>query len=214
MKIDVSGRIVIPMSIGDKSFNMLIDTGGFASMLTRSTVTTLNLTPQQATIAEMGFGGFYYDKYVEAKDIALGDLKAPSLKFLVHEDFADMGGILAPDILRGYDLDFDFANSSFSLFHPGDCQGRHVWWTKEPYAVIEFNLDKDGHIVLPVQLDGKEITAIVDTGAATSVLELETAERLLDFDDKNPKLEKTPANTHTDTSTDIRSSSFRLAEWS
>ncbi len=190
MKIDVSGRIDVPMAIGGKTFNMLIDTGGFASMLMESTVKSLDLrTHEVGNLRVTGFGGYFYNRFVEADDITLGELKQPSLKFLVHGDMADVGGILSPDILRNFDLDFDFANSRLTLFRPGDCEGQHVWWTKDPYSVVSFTTDRSQHIIVPVTLDGKQIDAMFDTGASTSVLDLETAESLFGFDEKDARVE-------------------------
>ncbi len=201
MSIDLTGRINVPMTVGGKELNMLIDTGAVLTELTQSTVDTLGLHPEllNQRVVIKGIGGYRIDHFVNARDIVFGGLKAFKMPFLVQPDDAqmtrDVDGILGPDILRAYDDDFDFADSMFSLFDAVDCEGNHVWWTNDPHAEIPFTIDDTGHIIVAVQLDGKTIKAILDTGASTSMLDLDHAEDEFGFDDKNPKLERRPADT-------------------
>ncbi len=200
MSIDVTGRINVPMTVGGKMLNMLIDTGGVDSMLTQSSADALTLTPLLLTGGRVtGVGGYHVTHYVRAKDIEFGGLKAETMPFLVQPDgeqmTSDVDGILGPDILRAYDDDFDFAASKFSLFHADHCEGNHVWWTNGPHAEIPFSIDSAGHIMIPVQLDGQTIRAMFDTGASTTLLDLDLAESLFNIDEKDPKLENRPGNT-------------------
>ena len=201
MSIDVTGRINVPMTVAGKELNMLIDTGAILTELTQSTVDTLGLHPQllNQRIEFRGVGGYRIDHFVNAPDIVFGGLKAYKMPFLVQPDDAqmtrDVDGILGPDILRAYDDDFDFANSMFSLFDAVECEGNHVWWTNDPHAEIPFTIDATGHIMIDVNLDGKTIKAVLDTGASNSMLDLDIAQDKFAFDDKDPKLEKRPAGT-------------------
>jgi predicted aspartyl protease len=102
----------------------------------------------------------------------------------------DIQGLLAPDIMRAYDDDFDFANMKFSLFQPSHCDQPLVYWTHDDFSEIPFKVDQVGHIQFPVTLDGQEISVLLDTGASVSVLDLETAERLFNFEENDPRLTK------------------------
>jgi hypothetical protein len=55
--------------------------------------------------------------------------------------------------------------------------------------VILFDLDENGHILLPVNVDGVPMTAILDTGAPTSVMFLDAAERSFGLTEKLLKAE-------------------------
>jgi predicted aspartyl protease len=100
----------------------------------------------------------------------------------------DLGGTIAPNILSHYDADFDFANAKFRLFSQDHCEGKVVYWTTDVPSKIAIIIDRVGHIEVPVQIDGKEIKALIDTGSSRSMLSLETARNLFGLDEKDPRL--------------------------
>jgi predicted aspartyl protease len=196
MAMDPGGRVNVPIAIDGQNVNLLIDTGGYASMLSRATVDKLGFTP----IAVDGrlatfYGGKIVDKYVRIHDAVLGGLKASSLIFFVMPDGVlseGLGGILSPDIMRAYDVDFDFANSRFNLFSKDHCEGRVVYWTTHGFGSVKFEFDGSDHIVLPIFLDGKEVRAAIDTGAEESVASLEKVEMNSGVDEKSPGFKALP----------------------
>jgi len=196
MTMDPGGRINVPITIGGKTVTLLVDTGGFESGLTRSTVDALGMTPKQTPepIARM-YGGAVIDHFVFTHDDVLGGLKASNLAFLVFPDDASLsgaGGTLAPDILKNYDADFDFANSTLNLFSKDHCEGRVVYWTQSGYGKIPFELTDDGHIAFTLLLDGKEVRAVLDTGARGSVASFERIEMDFGLDAKSAGMKVLP----------------------
>ncbi|MBS0469764.1 MAG: aspartyl protease family protein [Proteobacteria bacterium] len=192
MALDAANGVDIPMQIAGKPVNLLVDTGGVYSMLTEAAVADFGLKKQlfNTSISFRMFGGKRIDRFVVAHDIELGGLKASSFNFLVMPDGyleKDVGGTLAPDILRAYDVDFDFGNSTFKLFSQDHCEGKVVYWTTG-YSVIPFTLDEYGHIRLEVTVDGKLVHADLDTGSTLSSMSLELAESLFGFDTASPDL--------------------------
>jgi predicted aspartyl protease len=185
--------VSVPMTVSGRRVNLLIDTGGVYSMLTEDVVSSLGLEKFRIdTIDITMWGGANIHHYVTAKNIELGGLKAPEMSFLVMPNGhagPDIGGMLSPDVLRAYDDDFDFANDRFSLFRPENCDGKKVYWAKD-WSEIGFNIDDNGHVRLPVALDGHDLKFTLDSGANRSVLSLEYAESLFGFDDKSPLLER------------------------
>lgn len=200
VKLDMSttrdGHVSVPMTIGDKTVRMLVDTGGVVSMLTPPVVSELDLSPQIIPLSRLRqYGGFVIDHYVTAHDVSLGGLKTSKLDLLVmpeHGYAPDIGGLLAPDIMRRYDVDFDFANATLSLFSQDHCEGRVVYWTHDPYGVVDISLNEFGQMTVPVMLDGKEIRAAIDTGAYHSAASLETIQDEFGIDDKNADLRLIP----------------------
>ncbi|MEI9988780.1 MAG: retropepsin-like aspartic protease [Rhizomicrobium sp.] len=193
MGIDAGGRMTVPMTVGGQTVNMLVDTGGLNTMLSESVVSSLGLHKTRILNARITiYGGTPVDYFTEAHDISFGGLKAKSMDFLVLPEERAMGGIggmLAPDILRAYDDDFDFANGKFTLFSPDHCEGKVVYWTKNPVAAkIEIAIDSSGHIKLPVTIDGHVVHLTFDTGADDTTISLDQAESLFGFDVKSPDL--------------------------
>jgi len=185
-----SGIVFVSSQIGEKLVNLLIDTGGSRSMLKKSTIDTLSL-PAQAVVGKRTFviGGTFIESYVTAHDIKLGDIKTAQMDFLVIPDSRvppGIDGTLAPDMLRAYDAEFDFAGDKFNLYLQNSCMP--VEWTTTPHVEIPFKLDGDGHITLTVQLDGKDVSTSLDTGSSLSILRLESAEATFGFDDRSPLL--------------------------
>jgi len=193
MSTDASGRVTVPMTVNGQTFNMLVDTGGSLSTVTRSVVSTLNLK-QEASSGAYGiyYGGEVIDHYVIVHDATFGGQAIPELRFFVMKDqrvgLADENGTLAPDFLRWFDVDFDFANAKFTLFRQDHCEGQVNYWTRLIPARVEIRLDSNTHLVVPLQLDGKSIDADIDTGAANSTGSLEAFENAFDTDENNKDL--------------------------
>jgi predicted aspartyl protease len=200
MSINASSHITVPLTIAGRDLTVAIDTGGVDSMINQSVVDQLGLHSEIFTNVRVEmFGGRRIDHIATAHDIVFGGLKAHTMPFLVMPDAGlagDIQGILGPDILRAYDDDFDFANMTFALFQPSHCEGSLVYWTRDDHSEIPFKVDFTGHIQFPVTLDGQEISVLLDTGAESSMIDLETAERLFGFDANDPRLTKLGPTPH------------------
>jgi predicted aspartyl protease len=196
--IDAAGGVYVPITISGQSVNLLIDTGGIFTMLTEQSVQRLGLSKHNTFgSGEEMFGGRKIEFYVDTNDVNLGGLKADHMPMQVIPDgflSGEIGGTLAPNILRHYDVDFDFADAKFNLFAQDHCPGKVVYWTARPPAVIDIGIDRDGHIDLPVEIDGKQVRAALDTGSSRSLMSLELAKSLFDIDGKDPKLTPVKGN--------------------
>ncbi|HSS15028.1 MAG TPA: retropepsin-like aspartic protease, partial [Rhizomicrobium sp.] len=85
-------------------------------------------------------------------------------------------GTLAPDLLRNFDVDFDFAAMTMNLFRPHACDGKAVYWTQN-YIALPMEITKSGHTRVNVNLDGESMDAILDSGASYSVMTFGSARR-------------------------------------
>jgi len=191
MSFDDAGGAVVPMKIGAEEVELLVDTAGAGSMLTATAAARLGLETHHINSAEFKmFGGVNIDRYVTAHDIVIGNLKAANYEFQILPDGVLNGadGTLAPDILLAFDNDFDFANARLNLIAADHCPGEVVYWTKSPFAELHFRLDEQRHIELHVELDGRSVLAVLDTGATQSDMSLDSAQALFGLSDENPDL--------------------------
>jgi predicted aspartyl protease len=212
MSTDASGSVLVPMKFGGKTVQMIVDTGGIFTSVSEETVGLLGLqsrkivgTPYdrvgampQHYVTQM-WGGSLVDRIVTINDIELGAIKADEREFYVIPagQLPDGdGGLLAPDILRAFDLDFDFANATLSLFSQDHCNGHVVYWTEGPVARVPVTINKYGHMVVPVQLDGKTILAAVDMGADRTTMSWEGTRHLFNLSDDDPRLKKVSTAEH------------------
>ena len=153
-----SGHVTVPASINGKDVTLGIDTGGPFSSLTLG--------------AASGIGNVGH-----RDDLRLGEHELNRVYMAWMESFPGVQGLIAPDILSRYDVEFDFGGNRFRLFKPNPCANHAVPWT-DSYSVIPFALTDDGHVRVPVTLDGQNTYAILDTGAPISILSMQDASRM------------------------------------
>jgi predicted aspartyl protease len=180
MKVADDGRIYVPVKLNDAKKSMLLDTGGFWSELTKQTADELRLPTRHIRYELVGVGGDTTSVTTRASFL-LGNLRADATDFMVipdatgfATDISDVAGLLAPNLFHSYDLDIDFSAMKLSLYSQQHCDGKAVRWPGG-MAVLPMQLDSSDHIQIPVQLDGQSLTAILDTGATRSVLDVELA---------------------------------------
>lgn len=176
-----TGHVVIPASANGKALMLGIDTGGFGSSLTKAGVERLGVGALD--VARLGAvipaqGGLWVSGgSVRLDRFRIGDLEMDRIFLPEMMAFPGVDGLIGPDILNKYDAEFDFAAKAFRLFKPHPCAKRAVTWTGA-YTAIDFTLTRDGHVRVPVTLDGRNTDAILDTGAGVSVLSMEDAKSM------------------------------------
>jgi predicted aspartyl protease len=186
----MGGRPTVPASVEGKSIQMLVDTGGAFSELSFPLVLSLKL---QAKFVESrkiyAFGGNQEGLYVVSHAFALGTLTSSKQEFVISSySVRGIDGSLAPDILRAFDVDFDFGHGKFNLISQKHCEGRVAYWSDEA-ARIPISIDAQGHIRFTLMVDGKTFSAILDTGATKSTLSLEDAESAFGFVRDDPAIQ-------------------------
>jgi len=198
-----SNMPMIDAMIGDKRVGLLVDTGGGMSSLTKRAVQELNLQTGQyvnsdGTILTLkDVKGQTEALQVRLPSITLGTIRQEGVYFMVLPGEADsgpsmenFGGILGTDVLRNVDVELDFAAGKIHLIAPNQCGGNVVHWQASAVAVVPITLDRFGQITFRMQLDGRRVTAMLDTGASNTVLNLDTARRTFRIDVNGPDVEK------------------------
>jgi predicted aspartyl protease len=198
-----SNMPMIDAMIGDKRVGLLVDTGGGMSSLTKRAVRELNLQTGQyvnsdGTILTLkDVKGQTEALQVRLPSITLGTIRQEGVYFMVlpGEDnggpsVEDFGGLLGTDVLRNVDVELDFAADKMHLIAPNQCSGNVVHWQAPAVAVVPITLDRFGQLTFRMQLDGRRVTAMLDTGASYTVLNLDTARRTFRINVDGPDVEK------------------------
>jgi len=201
IKMLPSGRPGIDVMIGDTPETFLVDTGGVISMLTPRTVRELKLPTTRARDRTLltGVNGASTDQMVQLPSITIGNLNQKGPYFYLSpgkDDPTDTGmpefaGIIAPEFLQHFDADFDFGGMKLNLISPDHCAGKVQYWQAPATAIVPMTMDSAGHIKFPMTLDGKRVNALMDTGASTTVLNLNVARQAFNVDVNAPDVEKT-----------------------
>jgi predicted aspartyl protease len=195
LDLDTSGdgTVTVPVSIENHPARLMVDTGAAFSTVDESFARSVGMEPR--AISNGGFlmlgGGIPLWQTATTRSLRLGRLVGLRFTFIVAPSEVlspEMMGMLGPDVMGAYDVEIDFAGGKFNIFSQDHCPGQVVYWTHDAFAQVPMKLDADRHITIPVMLDGKQLTAIADTGAARSFMSLEVAKEIFGLDEKNPAL--------------------------
>jgi len=188
------GMISLPGAVDGHGGNFLVDTGGLAGVLGWGTAKQLAGPIQRSNVSGVYTGGTRLDFGIFADRFELGPLSFPKVWFLIAPDRmmdSNLIGELQPHAIADVDFEIDFLKGKFNLFGASTCPGHDVYWTRDAYALVPMDVDRDGHISVQAVLDGKQVSALVDTGAQNSTMSLATAEHVFGIKAGNPGLKST-----------------------
>lgn len=176
MMVTESGRITVPMTFGGVTVDMLVDTGSPGTGLSQEMAEKIGLDIHHTMAGRAFYGGRRVTETTVAHNVALDSLKMDTFPVGIMPDELDPGaeGLLGQDIMSAYDLDFDFAGGKLNFYSTDHCEGRVVYWTDTPVAVIPFMRDGADHVLVKVALDGKEFWGALDTGNPRTVADWNT----------------------------------------
>jgi hypothetical protein len=113
----------------------------------------------------------------------IGNAKSDGVKFMVRRapgpmnpNDANLVGVLGPDILQNYDVDMDFVAQKLQLISPDHCEGKGLYWTAPAVGAVPLRRAQDGKAVIFVNLDGKHLEAVINTGQVNTTMNLDIAE--------------------------------------
>jgi predicted aspartyl protease len=188
------GRFTVPVQLDGEPLNLMVDTGGAVVTLTNDKAYSLGLPVLQANSELRGVAGARFSGLTIVDSFSLGRLQGKNIPFYVDSALpAGADGTLSPDIMRHYDVDVDPAHGTISLFSPEHCPGQVVYWTKGGYIALPMSVVSNGHIEIPVVVDGKKFKAILDTGAVGSIISLDAA-KALGITENSPELKPVTDN--------------------
>jgi predicted aspartyl protease len=85
-----------------------------------------------------------------------------------------LDGVLGADTPSSFDIDLDLPGRRMTLYQGQSCAAASPAWA-QPYVRIAAGRSPSNRLYFPVQLDGRRISALFDTGAQFSVLSTRTA---------------------------------------
>jgi predicted aspartyl protease len=183
MSMEPGGNVDVPVLINDRPVRLTVDTGALISIISSSVADELQLERKRLPGEFMLLGGVKSQGLAIASTLKIGHMTGKDMELVVlpASAFIDFGyeGLLGPDILSQFDVEFDYAHAKLNFFSQDHCDGKVVYWAKNStYARIPFTFRDKLHISLPVTLDGKTLSAAIDTGAERSIMPLKVAQSL------------------------------------
>jgi hypothetical protein len=117
-------------------------------------------------------------RVVTVADFTLQAMQNKNVDFFVTPvSSPGVDGVFNMDLFRRFDIDLNFAARSFNTFSKDHCKGQILYWGAPGVAALPF-FTRDNRIVTHLLLDGKDVTAVIDTASPVSALRFETATRL------------------------------------
>jgi predicted aspartyl protease len=190
METQPDGTFAVPVALNGRNVNLLVDTGSQTSSVSSETAREFGLGIRNIGRVGQFFNGIIIYQSATIDSYKLGESTSKDGgDFIVLPDGMiepSVYGMLGPDILQHYDIEFDFLRGKFNLFQPAICDSDVVYWTKDAHAELPVKFDGAHHIVTTVVLDGKPMTVIVDSGSSHSFMSWTTAKQVFGEDGKNP----------------------------
>jgi predicted aspartyl protease len=179
-------HVLIPVMVNGKTLNFIVDTGGYATAISKKAAAALSMRKHGIHLNRIeDVGGKDADSYVVADTFQMGHERAKNFELMVASLADGEDGILAPDLLRNFDVELDFGGMTMTLFRHHPCSDWAVYWT-QAFIALPITVTNNGHMRVTVTLDGQEMRAILDTGAPMSLLSFERAGHFFDLDEKSP----------------------------
>jgi tetratricopeptide (TPR) repeat protein len=180
-------RPLLPAKINGEAATFMIDSGAFFSMITPANAARYRLprSPLPFGMFVSGATGGAFAQVGTVETFTLAETDLHHLEFIVTGGEIGEGaaGVIGQNVLGSYDVDYDLAHGKVGLIHPEGCSATNLayWAGDKPYSVIPMeDMDRSQkvhHTLAVVYLNGVRLTALLDTGAATSVISERAAAR-------------------------------------
>jgi len=164
---------------------MLVDTGAFDTSLTMNAVVKRDLVMHMTGRYVEGVSGSSRLYAARIGEFAIGPVKSKRNRldlYVIGETAFTPAydAIVGAPFLLQADLEFDLRAKHMKFFRPQNCSDTPLnYWKEDTVAVpFEFTRSTSPNPHLKVLVNGKEMDAIIDTGAGRSALTLRAAKRL------------------------------------
>lgn len=188
MITETDGAITVPAKLNGKPFIMEVDTGSPYTSIKSETAEELGL-PLELTLGSIFMNNVRSNEMANLNSLALGKMEI-AWPVLVTPNFIRpwQAGLLGQDVIRSFDIEFDYYHSKLNLFLHNTCTTDAAYWTHGSVAVVPFEVNRDSHITVDAILDGKKVTALIDTGSESSSMSIDSAQDIFDIRDNDPRL--------------------------
>src|ERR1700744_3380768 len=176
----VDGKMVVALQVNDHPLHFIVDTGAVFSGIDRDVAKSIGLGrgPLGFSFDLTDTGGGKIKSISRIDDIKFGTLKSGSLTLVSVALPKGEDGILAPDLLRNFDVEIDPAHQVINLFKPHSCSDHVVYWTND-FAKLPITRTALDQIKVPVSIDGVPTQALLDTGVAHTLIGTGATEAVL-----------------------------------
>jgi predicted aspartyl protease/tetratricopeptide (TPR) repeat protein len=185
LSVDMAGeRATTMVKINGVDTRFILDTGAFFNVMSAANASSLGLKlrPAPFDLRMTGVGGSANVQITHVKEFGILNATLKNIDFIVGG--TDTGyGLLGANLLDAADLELDLAHGKLTLFSAEHCSKKVLaYWVKDGHyevADIESVGSRgDRRTFLKVTINGRQVRAVLDSGAAATVLSRPAAERV------------------------------------
>jgi len=169
---------VIEGAINGNKVGVLLDTGAYASLLTKSAAEKLGLYASSTAEVLMGVGGESRMLIARIDELRIGAAIRKDIRVRVggERPLAGVDFILGDDFFKELDVEFDYAKGVVRLFQALDCKSVPLaYWDSN---ALQLPMENEDRIVVPVKVNGRAARAMLDSGASASLVDLSLAAKV------------------------------------
>jgi len=174
-------KIIVQGNLNGQPVRMMLDTGSEISVIEPNTAESLGGVYNRERLFQFGGVNGRLDAQhpYKLKTIQIGPLHWFDFEIAVarvaraeKQNAPDaVAGIIGNDLLKWYDVELDFQRGEMTFYQTPKCKGDFVPWEK-PYEVMRSPLNRRKFFIVPVELNGRTLRALVDTGAGNTRVDL------------------------------------------
>jgi predicted aspartyl protease len=164
---------------------LILDTGATGMALTENALQRFDLkTDQQHVFTSHGIGGQSQAFAGKLHDFEIDGLHVPDHPVSVLPNTSQISkqrtidGLFGVSILSVFEVDLDFPHRAVTLYAGRICPNTIVPPWRVPYEMVDASKSAKGRFIIPVELDGRPINALIDTGAEASIVASDVAAAL------------------------------------
>jgi predicted aspartyl protease len=178
----VGSAVIVPVKVNGTEGSFILDTGAAQTVVTPDAVIHFSLALDEWTATTMrGVGGIERRRNADPRSVELGGISlhrrslARDATLRVATLPRNMGvrqpidGLLGRDFLSAFDLSLDLPHRTLTLYDVHGCSGRFLPWT-ETYLSVPVENPTESALVVPVELDGVKLRALLDSGAGQTLV--------------------------------------------
>jgi predicted aspartyl protease len=174
----IQSALVVDGSINGQKVGVMIDTGAGTTLVLRSAAKQLGLKGSVlGGYKAFGLGAEGDVEVAYVDDFRVGQAVRNNWQMFIagQSDLAGtVGVVLGEDFFQKIDIEFDLAHDAIRLYQSKDCEGSSLaYWSKEGASEVPIEpIDAARpQIVLMVQINGRLVKALLDSGTTRSVLD-------------------------------------------
>jgi predicted aspartyl protease len=175
----VNNAPAVTLVANGAAVTLLLDTGAGRTILTPQAAQRIGAQPPRIEFDRRmrGIAGALPTREVELRSFTIAGVAIPWRRIAVASittASVTLDGLLGADVLSYFDVDFDLAHNRIALYEQQSCPVAAPDWP-QPYVGIRTGRSANDYLFFPVQLNGRGIGAIVDTGAPRTAISTKTA---------------------------------------